>query len=77
MNITRALASGRLKLTQNGDSPVEWWITLDGNRVIGFCGNGARERAEQHFQEMAGAVRPDRSHDTHDAGGVADGGLRW
>jgi hypothetical protein len=47
----------QLGLIQPHDKPGEWWVTVDRVAVIGFGGNDARTRAEQHFRELFGAAR--------------------
>jgi hypothetical protein len=42
----------QLGLVQPPDKPGEWWVTLDCKAVIGFGGDNARARAEQHFCQL-------------------------
>ena len=30
----------------------EWWVTLDGKRVVGFAGEDAKSRAEKYYSEL-------------------------
>jgi hypothetical protein len=30
----------------------EWWIAFDGQRVVGFAGDDARQRASKYFSDL-------------------------
>jgi predicted metal-dependent RNase len=42
----------RLGLVQRADKAQEWWVTLDGRRVVGFSGHAAQQRAAKYFREL-------------------------
>ena len=42
----------RLGLVQPADKAQEWWVTLDGRRVVGFSGQTAAQRAAKYFREL-------------------------
>jgi hypothetical protein len=46
-------ARERLDVVRDRDHPHEWWVTVDGRHVVGFCGDDARPRAEQYFFELS------------------------
>ena len=45
------------RLVQTADTRREWWVTVDGECVVGFKGDGAYERAAQYFRELAFPIR--------------------
>ena len=51
----------QLDLIQPQDKPGEWWVTLNQVAVIGFGGDDARTRAEQHFRELFAVAVPSGS----------------
>ena len=55
-----------LGLVQPADKAQEWWVTLDGRRVVGFSGHTAQQRAAKYFRELtsiAEGVHPWQSAD--------------
>ena len=54
-----------LGLIQPPDKPGEWWVTLNHIAVIGFCGNEAHSRAEQHFRELVEVAVPSAAEPDH------------
>jgi len=42
----------RIGLVQPAASVAEWWVTLDGRRVVGFSGRTAEQRAAKYFREL-------------------------
>jgi hypothetical protein len=42
----------RIGLTRASDADAEWWVTLDGKRVVGFGGHDAQQRAERYAQDL-------------------------
>jgi hypothetical protein len=54
-----------LGLIQPHDKPGEWWVTLNQVAVIGFSGDEARSRAEQHFRELVEVAVPGAAETDH------------
>jgi hypothetical protein len=42
----------RIGLVHPADKLEEWWVTLDGKRVVGFSGETAQQRASKYFEEL-------------------------
>ena len=47
----------RISLVQPRENVAEWWITLDGQCMIGFAGDTAREQAAKRFLELTSRPR--------------------
>ena len=46
----------RLELLRNPDNPAEWTVTLDGRYLLGFSGDDAEQRAQEHLRELTVAL---------------------
>ena len=36
----------------------EWWVTINGQRVVGFGGDAAHERAQRYFADLWDVATP-------------------
>jgi len=38
--------------------PHEWWVTINGRRMVGFGGDAAHERAQRYFADLWDIATP-------------------